>query len=105
MNNLIANPYFMAYVGWFLYNLYLLIKDQKEFDQNNNGYGLAELGKWFRYHWVSILFSATLVLVCVPYTSFLWGLKWPDLEFVSIGYYLLGFASIPVQILIKKMST
>jgi len=61
------HEWILALTGWILYNLFLIQRAHKEFDTDNNGYSLREVGAWLRARWIGILFSFILMVVVTLY--------------------------------------
>lgn len=102
---IVENPWFMAFLGWVIYNLWLLQRDQKKFDKDGNGYSLAEVSKYVKYNSISIMISFLLIFVGVPYANEIWYLITPEgTEFLQIAYFGVGAMSIVVQIGLKWLN-
>ena len=102
---ILENPWFLAMLGWVIYNVGKLFIDQKKYDTDNNGLGLSEVGAYFRFNWIGMLFSLLLLPLVVPYTHNIW--HWSveaagyDWEFTKLAYGLIGFLMIGLQLLVK----
>lgn len=92
-----------GYIGWVIYNLYILDKANKHYDPNQDGYDKHELGKYFKKNAVGVLMSFLLVIVGVVGMPILW--DWfakEGVEFHRAAYFLAGFLAIGLQKLMEK---
>lgn len=92
-----------GYIGWIIYNLYVLNKASKEYDENQDGYDKEELKKYLKKNAVPILISFLLVIVGVIGMPLLW--EWFGKEGVTFhvsAYFLAGFLAIGLQKLMEK---
>lgn len=101
----LENPWFLAMLGWVIYNLGKLWVDQKKYDLNNDGLGLSEVGMYIKFNWVGGLLSLLLLPFLLPYTHDIWnfafGLFKKDVEFINLGYGLISFVMIGIQVGVK----
>lgn len=101
----LENPWILAILGWFLYNIGKLMVDQKKYDLDNNGLGWSEVGMYLKFNWIGMLFSSILLVFVLPYTHNLWhwGMElWgKDWEFINLAYGLIGVLMIAIQIGVK----
>lgn len=92
-----------GYVGWLIYNLYLLNKHSKEYDVNQDGYDKYELWRYVKKNAIGISISFLLVIVGVIGMPLLW--DWFAKEGVPFhvsAYFLAGFLAIGLQKLMEK---
>ena len=101
MPALLENPWFLAILGWLLYNVGKLWYEQKSFDKNGDGLGWSEIAKYFQLNWIGMLFSLMLLPLVTPYTKDIWywsmdlaGKNWP---FSNLAYGFIGIVMVALQ--------
>ncbi len=102
-----ANTPFVAwvfgYIGWVIYNLYILNKVSKEYDKNQDGYDKKELGKYFKKNAIPVTISFLLVIVGVIGMPLLWAwLGKEGVPFHVSAYFGAGFLAVGLQKLMEK---
>ena len=90
-----------GYLGWVIYNIYLLNKAGKEFDIDQDGYSFDEVGNYLKKNSIGILLSFLLVIVGVIGMPWLWSM-FTDKEWHPLVYFLSGFMAIGLQKLMEK---
>lgn len=103
---IIKNHYVLAGFGWLLYMVGKLWYFRNEYDTNNDGLGLAEVGSYFRKNWIVGLFNGMLIVVAVPFAPQFW--NWgtglfdvsKDWEFTDLVYILAGGFILVIQIIV-----
>ena len=91
-----------AFISWLIYNLYRLDQAADEFDINEDGYSIDETGNYFRKNWVKITISFLLLVVGIFEMEALWKWLLPSKEFAMASYFLAGFLSVALQVLMDK---
>lgn len=99
----------MGLAGWVLYNLFLLQKEAKIFDLNQNGLELHEVGKYLNMNWLSIVTSLALTITIVAFhlteelfhASLGW-MGYEDMPFIKAFHLLPAVFSVVIQWAITK---
>lgn len=98
------NPWFLAILGWFIYNVGKLFFDQKKYDLNNDGLGWAEVLCYLKFSWLGMVFSLLLLPLVIPHTHWIWHTAWgwfdKDIPFSKLAYGGIGLIMIGLQYVI-----
>lgn len=100
---LFENHWFLALSGWVAYNLFLMLKEQRIFDKNKDGYDWREITAFLKYHNISLLLSFTLIPTGVVFAEDIW--TWVmDKPFTELAYFGVGCLSILFQAFVKYLT-
>lgn len=95
------NPWFLALLGWIIYNVGKLLVDQKKYDLNNDGIGWSEGLAYLKFSWVGMVLSLLLLPLVIPYTHDIWHIAWgwfgKEFEFTKLAYGGVGLLMIAFQ--------
>lgn len=96
-------PWFYGYLGWLIYNLYLLNKAEAQFDVDQDGYSVEEVKRYLKKKSIAIILSFLLVIVGVVGMPLLWVWLAPDgMEFHISAYFLAGGMAVLLQWVLEK---
>ena len=111
-HTLLQNHWVKGYYGWLLYNVFLMLYHKSKFDTDDNGYGWKEFAAFLKYHNISLIFSALMVVILVDQAVAIVALTSrllkefnyisADLQFREIYYYFVGPLIAGLQFILQK---
>lgn len=92
---------FYGFISWIVYNLYRLDEASHDFDLDQDGYSIDEIGAYWKKHKLKIIISGLLLVVGILEMPTIWSFV-TDKPFSVASYLLAGFLSVALQYVMDK---